>query len=99
MKHRIGLITSKSAAAKPARSKSASKTTTTFVEAATTKELAAELTKLGATRAGLYWRDRVGDGHLEGETFPVAKLADTHFEWVTTAAPAVVRALYYDTKG
>ena len=97
MKTRIGLITSKSPSAKPASAKSASKTATTFVEAANTAELAAELTKLGAKRVGLYWRDRVGDGHLEGETFPVEKLADTHFEWVTVSAP-VVRALYYDTK-
>ena len=97
MTQRIGLITAQSPAAKPARSKSASKTTTTFVEVASTAELAAELAKVGAQKVALYWRDRVGDGHLEGETFPLAKLADTHFAWVT-AKSADVRAIYYDAK-
>ena len=76
MKTRIGLITSKTTG----------RTTTTFVEAADAAELAAELTKIGAQRAALYWRDRIGDGHLEGELFPVASLTAAHFEWVSATA-------------
>jgi hypothetical protein len=88
MKKRIGLITSKSLA----------KTATTFVEVANAKELVKELTNLGAKRAALYWRDRIGDGHLEGKPFPVDEIEDSHFQWVIGATAPTIRAVYYDAK-
>jgi hypothetical protein len=90
MKTRIGLVLPQALG----RSK------TTYVEVADTKELAAELTKAGAKRAALFWRDRTGDGHTEGEPFPVAELNDKHFAWAT-AQPKEggMRGLVCDTKG
>ena len=54
---------------------------TTFVEVADVKELSAELTKTGAKRTALFWRDRFGDGHTDGEPFAVAELNDKHLAW------------------
>ena len=54
---------------------------TTFVEVADVKELSSELAKAGAKRASLFWRDRIGDGHTDGEPFAVAALDDKHFDW------------------
>ena len=89
MKTRIGLVLPQPLG----RSK------TTFVEVADTKELAAELAKAGAKRAALFWRDRLGDGHTEGEPFATADLSDKHFTWVATPPKEGMRALVCDTKG
>lgn len=88
MKTRIGLVLPQPLG----RSK------TTFVEVADVKELAAELTKVGAKRAALFWRDRLGDGHTEGEPFAVTDLKDTHFAWVAAQPKDGMRALVCDTK-
>ena len=89
MKTRIGLVSSQAFG----RSKMA------YVEVADTAELLAELKKAGAQRAILYWRDRFGDGHTEGEPFPVASLNDAHLKWVTTSEKDTTRALFYDRRG
>ena len=89
MKNRIGLVTTKPLG----------RSTTKFIEVTDLKELSAELTKAGAKRVALFWRDRIGDGHVEGEPFPVAKLDETHFTWVTTQPKDATRALFYDAQG
>jgi hypothetical protein len=89
MKTRIGLVLPQPLG----RSK------TTFVEVADAKELGAELAKAGAKRAALFWRDRTGDGHTEGEPFAVADVNDKHFAWAA-AQPKEggMRGLVCDTK-
>ena len=89
MKTRIGLVSSQTFG----RSK------TTYVEVADTAALLAELKTAGAQRAILYWRDRFGDGHTEGEPFPVAALNDTHLKWVAAPEKDTMRALFYDRRG
>jgi hypothetical protein len=88
MKTRIGLVLPQPLG----RSK------TTFVEVADVKELGAELAKLGANRAALFWRDRTGDGHIEGEPFAVAELNDKHFAWAAAQPKDGMRALVCETK-
>jgi hypothetical protein len=88
MKTRIGLVTTKAMG----------RSTTTFVEVADVKELGAELAKIGAKRVALFWRDRIGDGHVEGEPFAVADLSDKHFTWVATHPKDGMRGLFCDTK-
>ncbi len=89
MKTRLGLVSSQTLG----RSK------TTYVEVADTAELLAELKKAGAQRAVLFWRDRFGDGHTQGEPFPIAALNDTHLQWVAAAEKDSMRALFYDRSG
>ncbi len=89
MKTRIGLVSNQG---KLGRS------VTKFVEVADTKELAAELTKAGAKQAVLYWRDRIGDGHTEGEAFPIASLSDKHFAWASEHPKDGMRGVFFDTK-
>ncbi|MBI5768636.1 MAG: hypothetical protein HZA93_12630 [Verrucomicrobia bacterium] len=89
MKTRIGLVIPQALG----RSK------TTFVEVADAKELGAELTKVGAKRAALFWRDRMGDGHTEGEPFAVSELAEQHFKWAAEQPKDGMRAIVCDTKG
>jgi len=88
MKTRIGLVTTKAMG----------RSSTSFVEVEGLKELSAELTKIGAKRVALFWRDRIGDGHVEGEPFAVADLKDTHFTWVSTHPKDGMRGLFCDTK-
>ena len=88
MKTRIGLVSNQ------ARGRSVTK----FVEVADAKELAAELTKAGAKQAILYWRDRIGDGHSEGEPFAVSALSDKHFAWAAEVPKDGMRGLFFDTK-
>ena len=89
MKTRIGLVLPQPLG----RSK------TTFVEVADAKALAAELTKVGAKRAALFWRDRTGDGHTEGEPFAVSAVSEKHFKWAAEQPKDGMRALVCDTKG
>ena len=89
MKTRIGLVIPQPLG----RSK------TTYVEVADAKELAAALTKAGAKRAALFWRDRMGDGHTEGEPFAVAEVTAKHFAWASEVPKDGMRGLVCDTKG
>jgi hypothetical protein len=89
MKHRIGLVSSKGFG----RSKTA------YVEVANAAELAAELKKLNAARAILYWRDRFGDGQTEGQEFAVETLTDTQFQWLCAVQKDGMRGLFYDVRG
>lgn len=88
MKTRIGLVSNQ------ARGRSVTK----FVEVADAKELAAELTKAGAKQAILYWRDRIGDGHSEGDPFAVSSLNDKHFAWAAEVPKDGMRGLFFDSK-
>ena len=89
MKTRIGLVSNQTLG----------RSVTKFVEVANAKELAAELTKAGAKRAVLYWRDRIGDGHTEGQPFALADLSDTHFAWAAAASKDGMRGIFFDPKG
>ncbi len=88
MKTRIGLVSNQALG----------RSVTKFVEVAGVKDLSAALTKAGAKRAVLYWRDRIGDGHTEGEPFAAGDLNDTHFTWLTAPTKDGVRGLFFDTK-
>jgi hypothetical protein len=88
MKTRIGLVSNQ------AHGRSVTK----FVEVADAKELAAELTKAGAKQAVLYWRDRIGDGHSEGQPFAIAALNEKHFAWAAEVPKDGMRGLFFDTK-
>ena len=88
MKTRIGLVSNRTLG----------RSVTKFVEVADAKELAAELTKAGAQRAVLYRRDRIGDGHTEGQPFAVSELGDAHFAWAATASKDGMRGIFFDTK-
>lgn len=89
MKTRIGLVSDQGRLGRSA---------TQYVEVADAKELAAELGKLGAKQAVLYWRDRIGDGHTEGEAFAAASLSDKHFTWAATVPKDGMRGIFFDTK-
>jgi hypothetical protein len=86
MKKRIGLVSSQSFG----------RSATKYVEVADVAELAAELQKLGALRAILYFRDRFGDGQTEGAQFEVAALSGTHFDWLTTTPKDGMRGLFFE---
>jgi hypothetical protein len=88
MKTRIGLVYN------PAFGRSVTK----HVDADNTSELAAELAKAGAKRGVLYYRDRFGDGHTEGQPFAIAELSDTHYAWLAAPTKDGMRGLFYDTK-
>ncbi len=88
MKKRIGLVSSQSFG----------RSATKYVEVADATELIAELNTAGAKRAILYWRDRFGDGHTEGEEFAVATLTATQFEWLLVAPKDGMRGLYFDRR-
>lgn len=88
MKHRILLVTNKSAA----------RSTTKGIDVADLGELSAALAKAGATRVACYWRDRIGDGHTEGAPFPVTGLEAKHFDWLLNGPKDAARALFYETK-
>ena len=89
MKTRIGLVSNQGRLGR---------STTKYVEVADAKELAAELTKAGAKQAVLYWRDRIGDGHTEGQPFPVKDLGDKHFSWAAEVPKDGMRGIFFDTK-
>ena len=82
MKKRIGLVSSQSFG----------RSATKYVEVADV----AELQKLGAKRAILYFRDRFGDGQTEGAQFEVSALSGTHFEWLTTTPKDGMRGLFFE---
>ena len=86
MKKRIGLVSSQSFG----------RSATKYVEVADVAELSAELQKLGAKRAILYFRDRFGDGQTEGKDFEVSALSDTHFQWLTTTPKDGMRGLFFE---
>jgi hypothetical protein len=88
MKHRIGLVSSKSFG----------RSTTKYVEVADAAELAVALKNAGATHAILYWRERFGDGHTEGQEFPASTLGDTQFQWLIVAPKDGMRGLFYDSR-
>ena len=89
MKTRIGLVSNSGRLGRSA---------TRYVEVADAKELAAELGKLGAKQAVLYWRDRIGDGHTEGEPFAAAALNDAQFKWAAEVPKDGMRGVFFDTK-
>jgi hypothetical protein len=89
MKTRIGLVSNQGRLGR---------SVTHYVEVADAKELAAELGKLGAKQAVLYFRDRIGDGHTEGNPFPVADLGDKHFKWAAEVPKDGMRGIFFDTK-
>jgi len=94
MKIRIGLFTPKKTLTK----KKGESTVATYVEVADLAELSAQLTKHGAKKAGLFWRDRLGEGHLEGKMFPASDLKAEHFTWLGAKAEASqTRGLFYET--
>lgn len=88
MKKRVGLLTTQSFG----------RSLTHYVEVADLAELKAELAKLGARRVALHWRDRIGDGHTEGEIMPVDALTPAHLEWVLGAPKDNVRTIAYDRR-
>ena len=89
MKTRIGLVSNQGRLGR---------STTQYVEVADAKELAAALTGIGAKQAVLYWRDRIGDGHTEGQPFAVSALIDTHFKWAAEVPKDGMRGIFFDTK-
>ena len=89
MKTRIGLVSNQGRLGR---------STTHYVEVADAKELAAELGKLGAKQAVLYWRNRIGDGNTEGQPFAVAALTDAHFKWAAEVPKDGMRGIFFDTK-
>ena len=89
MKTRIGLVSNQGRLGRSA---------TQYVEVADAKELASELTKIGAKQAVLYWRNRIGDGNTEGEPFAVATLTDKHFKWAAEVPKDGMRGIFFDTK-
>jgi hypothetical protein len=89
MKTRIGLVSNQGRLGRSA---------TRFIEVTDLKELAAELAKAGAKQAVLYWRDRIGDGHTEGEPFAVAALSEKHFAWAAEHPKDGMRGIFFDTK-
>ncbi len=89
MKTRIGLVSN------PTLGRSVTK----FVEVADAKELAAALTKAGAKRAVLFWRDRIGDGHTDGQPFAIGELSETQFVWAAAPTKDGMRGIFFDTKG
>jgi hypothetical protein len=86
MKKRIGLVSSQSFG----------RSATKYVEVADAAELSAELSKAGAKRAILYFRDRFGDGQTEGSEFPISALNETHFQWLTTTPKDGMRGLFFE---
>jgi hypothetical protein len=88
MKSRIGLVIPQPLG----RSK------TTYVEVADVEELTAALIKIGAKRAALFWRDRAGDGHVDGEPFPVADITKWHFIWAAVPTKDGMRGLVCEMK-
>ena len=89
MKTRIGLVSNQGRLGR---------SVTKYVEVADAKELAAELTKAGAKQAVLYWRDRIGDGHVEGQPFAAADLGDKHFAWASEVGKDGMRGIFFDPK-
>jgi hypothetical protein len=88
MKTRIGLVSTKPFG----------RSTTKFVEVADVEELSAVLAKAGAKRVVRYWRDRIGDGHTEGEPFALAALNESHLKWAAAHPKDGSRGLFFDTK-
>jgi hypothetical protein len=88
MKSRIGLVIPQHLA----RSK------TTYVDVSDVDELAAELVKIGAKRVALFWRDRTGDGHVDGEPFAVSEVTKWHFIWAATPPQDGMRGFVCDMK-
>ncbi len=89
MKTRIGLVSNQGRLGR---------SVTKFVEVEGAKELAAELATAGAKQAVLYWRDRIGDGHTEGQPFSLAELNATHFTWAADHPKDGMRGIFFDTK-
>ncbi len=90
MKTRIGLVSNQGRLGR---------SITKYVEVADAKELAAELTKAGAKQAVLYFRDRIGDGHTEGNPFAAADLGEAQFKWAGEVPKDGMRGIFFDTKG
>lgn len=88
MKNRIALVSSQSFG----------RSVTKYIEVANVAELATELNNANAKRVILYWRDRFGDGHTEGQEFAVAALNDTHFQWLLVAPKDGMRGLFFDRR-
>ena len=88
MKNRIGLVSSKSFG----------HSTTKYVEVADAAEIAAALKNAGATHTILYWRDRFGDGHTEGQEFSPSTLSDTQVQWLIATPKDGMRGLFYDSR-
>lgn len=94
MSKHIGLFTP------VARKKKGGPTTTTvYVDVETAADLVKKLVELGAKRAGLLSRDRLGTTRLEGTMMPVTELKAEHLDWAM-AKPAEfeTRGIFYDTK-
>ncbi len=62
------------------------------------EQLREELQKLGAKRFALYWRDALGDGHVEGSFRQLDELSVADFEWVTDRIELQRRTIAYDTR-
>ena len=88
MKNRIALVSSQSFG----------RSVTKYVEAADAAELAAELANVQAKRVILYWRDRFGDGHTEGQEFAASALSDTHLQWLLVTPKDGMRGLFFDRR-
>lgn len=89
MKNRIALVSSQSFG----------RSVTKYVEVADIVELVAELNKASAKRVILYWRDRFGDGHTEGQEMAVTDLKDSHFRWLLETPKDGMRGLFFDRRG
>ena len=90
MKTRIGLVSNQGRLGR---------SVTKYVEVADAKELAAELATAGAKQAVLYWRNRIGDGHTEGQPFTIAEVTDKHFAWAAEVPKDGMRGIFFDIKG
>jgi len=89
MKKRVGLLTTQSFG----------RSLTHYVDVADVAELKSELAKLGARRVALHWRDRIGDGHTEGEIMPLDALTAAHLDWIANAPKDNLRTIAYDRRG
>ncbi len=89
MKTRIGLVSNQGRLGR---------SITQYVEVDDAKGLVAELAKVGAKQAVLYWRDRIGDGHTEGQPFAASALGDKEFKWAAEVPKDGMRGIFFDTK-
>lgn len=88
MKHRILLVTKKPGARR---------SSTRGLDISNLATLSVALRRVGATRVVRYWRDRIGDSHVEGTPFAVEALSEKDLAWLIAAPKDNARALYYET--
>jgi hypothetical protein len=68
----------------------------TSVEVNSSDDLRRALESLGARRFARYWRDLLGDGHVEGNFQPIESFGEDDYKWVTTEDPNQRRQISYE---